>query len=271
MDKKIIKGLIDEKLEAIQEQFSIIRAYEGKIPVIEIDLVMANIRDLYELFLVLQQQNTGTVSPAAPAVPHETVTGSENGSVSQPEPEITPQPEPEVHSQSVPEPEPEPEPESQPEPDAVEAPAPPPRRSPEILGFEPVVENEPATEQEPEGPPHTEKTTKITFDLFSDGSAATLADKLKSPRDRRIADKLQEDQVNDLRITIGINDKFLFINELYDGNMRIYDEAIQKLNDCTTLAQADLLLLDLKIAYNWDSESPTVKKFVELARKKFAQ
>lgn len=251
MDKKIIKGLIDEKLEAIQEQFSIIRAYEGKIPVIEIDLVMANIRDIYELFLVLQQQNTGIASPAEP------------------------QPEPEVHLQPASEPEPEPEP--QPEPDPVEAPAPPPRRSPEILGFEPVVENEPVTESEsmadgePEEPPHTEKTSKITFDLFSDGSAATLADKLKSPQDRRIADKLQDDQVIDLRKTIGINDKFIFINELYDGNMRIYDEAIQKLNDCVTLAQADLLLLDLKIAYNWDSESPTVKKFVELARKKFAQ
>ena len=31
----------------------------------------------------------------------------------------------------------------------------------------------------------------------------------------------------------------------------------------------DLLMLDLKIAYNWDSESPTVKKFVELVRRKF--
>lgn len=125
-------------------------------------------------------------------------------------------------------------------------------------------------ENEPVKAPQPEKPAKITFDLFSDGSHSTLADKLKSSEERRIADKLQENQPVDLRTTIGINDKFLFINELFDGNMRIYDEGIQKLNDCTTLAQADLLLLDLKIVYNWDSESPAVKKFVELARKKFS-
>ena len=83
-----------------------------------------------------------------------------------------------------------------------------------------------------------------------------------------MADRLSENKVADLRTTIGINDKFLFINELFDGNMRIYDEALKKLNDCNTMAQADLLLLDLKIVYNWDSESPTVKKFVELVRRK---
>ncbi len=61
MDKKIIKGLIDEKLEVIQDQFSIIKEYEGKIPVIEIDLLMTSIRDLYELVLSLQFENTGGV------------------------------------------------------------------------------------------------------------------------------------------------------------------------------------------------------------------
>ncbi|MBW6459543.1 MAG: procyclic acidic repetitive family protein [Bacteroidales bacterium] len=267
MDKKIIKGLIDEKLEAIQEQFSIIRAYEGKIPVIEIDLVMANIRDLYEIFMVLQQQNTGATPSAEPAVPHETVSRPEKETFPRKEPDSFSLPETEI----VPEPEAERDIQLEPRPEPVEIPVPPPRRSPEILGFEPVVEPEPVVEKEPETQPHAEIPSRITFDLFSDGSSATLADKLKSHQDRRIADKLQDDHVMDMRSHIGINDKFLFINELYDGNMRIYDEAIQKLNDCTTLAQADLLLLDLKIVYNWDSESPTVKKFVELARKKFAQ
>ncbi len=125
----------------------------------------------------------------------------------------------------------------------------------------------PETEPDPDQP--GEKYQRITFDLFSEGSGATLADRLREGQEKRIADKLQENKVADLRTTIGINDKFLFINELFEGNMRIYDEAIQKLNASTTMAQADMLLLDLKIVYNWDSESPTVKKFVELVRRKF--
>jgi len=232
MDKKIIKGLIDEKLEVIQEQFSIIKEYEGKIPIIEVDLLMTSIRDLYELVLSLQLENLGSVIPK-------------------------PSPLPEA-------------------PKAAAPPA-PVRLSPNILSMEPVTEEEQVKVELPDpGPeaeqdldqPH-EKYQRITFDLFSDGTGSTLADRLREGQEKRIADKLQENQVIDLRTTIGINDKFLFINELFEGNMRIYDDAIQKLNAGTTVAQADMLLLDLKIVYNWDSESPTVKKFVELVRRKF--
>jgi len=294
MDKKIIKGLIDEKLEVIQEQFSIIKEYEGKIPLIEVDLLMTSIRDLYELVLILQFENTGGVmqkpAPQAKA------------------PKTTPPPvtfTPESIEKEIPEPDEKP---------VEEVPAPVERATavrissnfismepvskeeplmepPPAEKYEPVIPEPPVTNYEPPAPeppepeppvkpapvkeaeqdrnqPH-EKYQRITFDLFSEGSGTTLADRLRDGQEKRIADKLQENKINDLRTTIGINDKFLFINELFEGNMRIYDEAVQKLNASTTMAQADLLLLDLKIVYDWDSESPTVKKFVELVRRKF--
>ena len=255
MDKKIIKGLIDEKLEVIQEQFSIIRAYEGKIPIIELDLILNSIRDLYELMLSLQIENMGGYIP---------------GLTTQPEPAAEEKPAAAIKVEEEVERIPSPQPE----------PVPPSRISPVFLSMEPVTEPEeyqpepPATpentvEDEPEEISQVEKPQKITFDLFSETSGSTVADRLREGQDKRLADKLQENKIADLRTTIGINDKFLFINELFDGNMRIYDEIIQKLNGCTTHAQADLLMLDLKIAYNWDSESPTVKKFVELVRRKF--
>jgi hypothetical protein len=296
MDKKIIKGLIDEKLEVIQEQFSILKQYEGKIPVIEIDLLMVNIRDLYELVLSLQFENTGgvilkpepgaakpkTSTPPPPVTVHKLVEEA-------PEPvkepatqvieEIPPAPEPaepvrlspsfisiEPVSNEVPVDEPLPAKESQPvapEPPAAERQAP----APEPPAPEPKAP--PVPVMEPDRSQPGEKYQRITFDLFSEGAGTTLADRLREGQEKRIADKLQENKVSDLRTTIGINEKFLFINELFDGDMRIYDEAIQKLNSGTTMAQADLLLLDLKIVYNWDSESPTVKKFVELVRRKF--
>jgi hypothetical protein len=116
---------------------------------------------------------------------------------------------------------------------------------------------------------YADKAQKITFDLFSENTGNILADRLREGQERRLADKLTENKIVDLRNNIGINEKFLFINELFDGNMRIYDDVLQKLSSAVTMAQADLLMLDLKIAYNWDSDSPTVRKFVELVRRKF--
>lgn len=304
MDKRILIGIIGEKLEIIQEQFDIIKAYEGKIPVIEIDLLMSNIRDLYELFINLQQENMGSrkatpsrppailgfepvsekqqePSPVPPApepekeqeIPVasekpelETMPGPEPESVipPEPEPEIEPEPETPVHAEPEPwpepetavhdEPEPEPLPSPPPGPVHQEAPKPVPHPEPEIHHHQEIQDTKPP---------------KTAFDLFSEGTPGTLADRYKESQEKRVADRLQENKVVDLRTTIGINDKFLFINELFDGNMRIYDEGVNKLNECQTLAQADLLLLDLKIVYNWDSENPTVKKFVDLVRRKF--
>jgi hypothetical protein len=272
MDKKIIKGLIDEKLEVIQEQFSIIKAYEGKIPVIELDLIMVSIRDLYELVLSLQFENTG-------------------GMILKPDPKpeaqkASPPPQPvTVHQlvEEVPEQVTEVANEPTEEMQPVSEPTATVRLSPSFISMEPVSKEEQVNVPAPEEPPAPvsapeiepepnqpgEKYQRITLDLFSDGAGTTLADRLREGQEKRIADKFQENKVSDFRTTIGINEKFLFINELFDGNMRIYDEAVQKLNASTTMAQADLLLLDLKIVYNWDSESPTVKKFVELVRRKF--
>ena len=291
MDKKIIKSLIDEKLEVIQEQFAIIKEYEGKIPNIELDLYMASIRDLYELVLNLQAENTGSIiPPAAPApAPGPRFT---SGIISM-EPagaEEAPEPAPPVKEPLPPPFIPEPEPplvEPPTKPDPTHTPPPEPVYPPEPLtppdpapspAPEPVPAPTPSPSPSPDGhraeAEHAsihaiEKQPKMTVDLFSDMAGNTLADRLKDGQEKRIADKLQENMTPDLRTTIGINDKFLFINELFEGNMRVYDEAIQKLNNTATIAQVDLLLLDIKIAYNWDSDSPTVKKFVELVRRKF--
>jgi hypothetical protein len=291
MDRKIIKGLISEKLEVIQEQFSIIKEYEGKIPVIEIDLLMASIRDLYELTISLQAENLVGVIPKPVPAPEG--------------PKAPPPPDPPVIQNPPEDEQPVPEPvtakvrlssgiismerviEEKPEievpaatiipaaiePKAPEAPPEPAR----VVETEFRQEPEPAPSYEPEPEPQPiaesfpveDRPQRITFDLFTENSGSTLADRLMEGQEKRIADKFQENKVTDLRSTIGINDKFLFINELFEGNMRIYDEAVQKLNASLTIAQTDLLLLDLKIVYNWDSESPTVKKFVELVRRKF--
>ena len=55
MNRNILKEEIQWILEAIQEQYAMIRGYEEKIPRIEFDIIMENIRRLYEKLYMLER------------------------------------------------------------------------------------------------------------------------------------------------------------------------------------------------------------------------
>ena len=57
MSKNILKNQIISLLEEIVEQSKTINAYEGQIPQIELDIVMANIRELYTAYHKLNEIN----------------------------------------------------------------------------------------------------------------------------------------------------------------------------------------------------------------------
>lgn len=115
----------------------------------------------------------------------------------------------------------------------------------------------------------SDNNQKTTFDLFTDSAAETLADKLGSNDEASIADKMQKSQVNDLRQAIGINEKFLFINELFNGDMGRYNKVIDELNGLETQRGIDAYLLELKVANQWPENNEAFKKLKKLlARKK---
>ncbi len=76
--------------------------------------------------------------------------------------------------------------------------------------------------------------------------------------------------VKDLKSAIGINEKFLFINELFDGSLQEYSRAIDFLNEASGFQEADNYMQNsLLLKYNWDKESPHVLKFLALVERKF--
>lgn len=75
--------------------------------------------------------------------------------------------------------------------------------------------------------------------------------------------------MNDLRQSIGINEKFLFINELFNGDMGRYNKAIDELNELKTLKGAEIFLLELKVQNQWDSELDAFLKLKDLTERKF--
>lgn len=109
---------------------------------------------------------------------------------------------------------------------------------------------------------------KSTVDLFSDSATETIGDKIGSKEQSSIADKMQKSQVNDLRQAIGINEKFLFINELFNGDLGRYNKVIDELNELKTQEGINAYLIELKVANQWPETNEAYRKLKNLLDRK---
>lgn len=138
------------------------------------------------------------------------------------------------------------------------------------IDFKQAEENIQQEDNNQAGPSHKDAGNKqeSTYDLFSP-SSNTVSDKFATTEDKSIASKLQQNKLGDLRDAIGINEKFMFINELFNGDMGRYNKAIDEINSLQSKAGSDTYIMELKIEKQWDMESDAFIKFKELVDRKF--
>jgi hypothetical protein len=185
----------------------------------------------------------------------------------EPKPVVEPVPEPEPKLEKVvesfvseiseiSEPEPEPEPEK-----VVEAviPEPEPKPAPE-----PVVE--PAPEPKPE--PKVEIKPEVKPEEPVKPQQRSLND-LFNEQKQDLGDKFQQTKIADLTKAMSINDKFLFIRELFKNKSEEFSRAIQTLNNCENIEEAFDIMEGLKKQYFWDSTSSAYLALCDLVRRKF--
>ena len=85
-----------------------------------------------------------------------------------------------------------------------------------------------------------------------------------------VASKLEREPVADLKVAIGINEKFMFINELFGGSTEDYNDSLNHLNECKDRAEADTYINDnLKEKYHWDEENNAVSVFLDLVGRRY--
>jgi len=72
--------------------------------------------------------------------------------------------------------------------------------------------------------------------------------------------------VEDIRKAIGINDKFLFLRELFGNNSDFMNQTIDELNKLNTFAQAQAFI---KSNFSWDMDDETVIAFHAAVRRKY--
>lgn len=101
------------------------------------------------------------------------------------------------------------------------------------------------------------------------GNAASLNDKLKQSK-IDLGDALTEAPVRDLRKAIGINDRFLFINELFRGDENMYERSIKTINSFNILPEAEYWIQrELKTKIGWSEGNETVQQFIQLVKRRF--
>ncbi len=117
----------------------------------------------------------------------------------------------------------------------------------------------------PTGPP-----AETTLDLFSSAPHESLGETLKPTEKPALADTLQTTPINDIREAIGINDKFTFVNDLFNGDLERYNKVMDELNGFTGLSGAQTYLAELQVQYQWNEESPAYRKLSLLLERKFS-
>lgn len=113
-------------------------------------------------------------------------------------------------------------------------------------------------------------------DRFSGVTVKTLADKFQESKEK---EKIlfesaherepQKRRIEDLRTIIGINDKILFMTDLFDRNMKAYNDFILQLNKIDDTNTALEYLKTMEETYKWDKESLAVQSFIKIFERKF--
>lgn len=101
------------------------------------------------------------------------------------------------------------------------------------------------------------------------GQQESLNDRLKENR-TELMHSLKESPIRDLRRGIGINDRFVFISELFRGDEPMYERSIKTINSFNIYPEAEYWMnRELKIKLGWDDTRETVKHFYQLVKRRF--
>lgn len=101
-------------------------------------------------------------------------------------------------------------------------------------------------------------------------AARDINEKLMEIR-KEVAQKLGDVPIKDLRKAIGINDRYLYINELFNGDEAMFERSVKTLNQFSILPEAEFWMQrELRIKLGWKEDNLVVQQFVQLVRRRFA-
>lgn len=101
-------------------------------------------------------------------------------------------------------------------------------------------------------------------------TGSSLNDKLKAEV-LDLASTLNDGPVRDLKKAIGVNDRYVFISQLFRGDEVMYERSIKTINGFRILPEAEYWMeRELKVKLGWDETRDVTRQFYQLVRRRFS-
>lgn len=239
MDLQHAKALFN-KISAL---FDSIDDGSNKISTIERDLMLSYIRQLYETFLTTRAEAPAEQRPLRSTENPNSQTPFEVVAPENPKPPKKVSKPPKIIEI----------------PDSLKdlEPAPPPRPKIKAKSIETLK-----PESKPEPRPIVSGKTNPTnnYNALFEFKAAT-----------ELSEKLSERKIEDLSKSLAINDRLLYMNELFGKDPNTLNDALKLLNNYESLDDARGLLTNLAEQYDWLEEEkiPIAQGFIKLVRRRY--
>ena len=116
-----------------------------------------------------------------------------------------------------------------------------------------------------------EKTNASTInDFFSKSKQLSLNDTMMKEDGDTLLNKHRKSKITDLKSSVPINLRYLFINELFKSSADDYNLALNQIERCENFDSAKNILDQLySRKYEWNEEKTEVKEFLELVERRF--
>ncbi len=133
------------------------------------------------------------------------------------------------------------------------------------ITFDPVEDTPTLVHQKP-----ADKPKKELHETLGGKPGDSLNEKLKQAK-FELGDSLQDVPIKDLKKAININDRFLYISELFRGDEVMYERSIKTINSFSIYPEAEYWIKrELKLKLGWDDRTPIVKQFDQLVKRRFS-
>ena len=237
---ELVKNLIKD----IQDIYSIANRFENpeQIHPIDIDLALSKVRNLYELLLKLNPQAAYTTEYQKEEISTIPKQSAEKIEVTSPQKtSVKKEPEQKIQEET---------------------------KTETIHEQEFIIET-----------PSKKEVEKEVVETNQNGNSPEIvADKFQSKKfvhdniakkniKKNVSAKMQSKSINDINSAIGLNDKFIFIRELFGNDKEHYHETIQVLNNFDIYENAVNFLNE---NFDWDSDDPNFERLKELVRRKYS-
>jgi len=246
-------------LNELNEQFETIKVNEARVPQIEIDIIMASTRKLYEYMSQLNKQEKTLfgkqISPSVEEVKEDLLISQTDNTVLE-DADTKIDDEIEVNIAVIVEDE------------SYE------NVTNSFLEEIDNIEEAKSELKETDTKKVLQKDEKPKSSLllqFEDEMFSVNESVAQKIEDKSLVNKLSNKRIESLKSAIGINDKFYFINELFSGDSQAYEDVIYTLNNFKRFEEAMQYVSTLKYRYDWDVEIEAYQKLVHFLERKFVE